>query len=302
MLQRDVATKHSDHKEKKLPLLETVLRSSTQISLALALVTSAAAQTSQPHQTGTAMPPAIGNPPPPASGKQDELAERPTAENSSDPGRRPAVATVDPLAKNREAFFSAHLAALHAGLTLTPDQEGLWAPIETAIRTLDKTNNPRRSREDIAGLLSQSPSDLLRMRGEQLSQRGDAMRKLAEATAPLVERLDSAQKERLPLLLDGMRPARVLRAAFDIRFGKVVEDSGEESDRQGGEHGDGRHTSSDGTGDADRQMSQGRSHGAAQDGMGASEGRYERSESDDRGREPMRQERDRFDMGGGDRS
>lgn len=288
--------------------LKSVIRSATPLSLVLALVGStvcvpAMAQPSPQQQTGTATPPAMGDPAKPPGAQQDVSRQHPTAaEGGGEAGHPTAVGTVDPLTKDREAFFSAHLAALHAGLTLTADQEALWGPVEAAIRTLDKTHNLHQSREDIAGLLSQSPSDLLRMRGEQLTQRGDAMRKLAEATAPLVERLDGAQKNRLPLLLEGMRPASVLRAAFDIRFGKVVDDPDDGSDGQNGEHGGNRHTSSGSGDDSDNHMSQSRSRNASQDGMNAGDDHYRRSESDDRGREQMRSRGDRFDMGDDDRS
>ena len=153
---------------------------------------------------------------------------------------------------DREAFFDARIAALRAGLTLTADEEPLWAPVETAIRAFAKTTGGRHSREQLSSLLREAPSDLVRMRSEQLIQRGEAMKKLVDATGPLLERLSDAQKDRLPVLLQGLHPSRILRAAFNIRHGNVVADpdddvgskagqgmsrSGDEDDGAGRRHG-----------------------------------------------------------------
>src|SRR5579862_6414275 len=40
--------------------------------------------------------------------------------------------------EDRAALFDAHLAALHVGLKLTPDQEKLWPPLENALRECAK--------------------------------------------------------------------------------------------------------------------------------------------------------------------
>ena len=147
----------------------------------------------------------------------------------------------DRVQADRQAFFDARIAALHAGLTLTADQEPLWAPVETAIRAFAKTGGGRHSREQVSSLLHEAPSDLVRMRSEQLIARGEAMKKLVDATGPLMDKLDEAQKDRLPLLLQGLRPSRILRAAFDIRYGEVVndpDDDGSKSGRSRSEDGD----------------------------------------------------------------
>ena len=137
---------------------------------------------------------------------------------------------------DREAFFAARLAALHAGLTLSTDQEPLWAPVETAIRDLAKTRHGRGDRERIDSIMQGSPSDIVRMRSEQLIKRGEAMKALVDATGPLVDHLSDAQKGRLPLLLQGLGPSRVLRAAFDIRYGQVVDDPDDGAGSKNGQH------------------------------------------------------------------
>ena len=40
--------------------------------------------------------------------------------------------------EDRAAFADARIAAVHAGLTLTPDQEKLWPPVEQAVRDFAK--------------------------------------------------------------------------------------------------------------------------------------------------------------------
>src|SRR5450432_993940 len=40
--------------------------------------------------------------------------------------------------EDRAAFADARIAAVHAGLKLTPDQEKLWPPVETAVRDFAK--------------------------------------------------------------------------------------------------------------------------------------------------------------------
>src|SRR5580692_12630200 len=41
-------------------------------------------------------------------------------------------------AEDRAAFADARIAAVHAGLKLSPDQEKLWPPVETAVKDFAK--------------------------------------------------------------------------------------------------------------------------------------------------------------------
>ena len=119
---------------------------------------------------------------------------------------------------DRDAFFSARLAALHAGLQLTPDQQSLWPPVETAIRdlvTLRRSSWHRREQDQ--DQKAGSSINRLTVRGEHLEQMGSALKKLAAATGPLVGSLTPDQKERLPMLLRGVRPGRVMARAFDLQ-------------------------------------------------------------------------------------
>lgn len=126
-------------------------------------------------------------PPPPPPGKPGE------------PPRPPRLSPAD-----REALFDARLAALHVGLKLTPDQEKLWPPVENALRAGRKAADERREK-----MRTERPADMigwLRAAGEGAVARGEALKALADAAAPLDKSLSEDQKRRLPLLLHSVRP------------------------------------------------------------------------------------------------
>ncbi len=113
-----------------------------------------------------------------------------------------------PSAADRAAFMEARIAALHAGLALTPDQEKMWPPVETALRDLSKTrmaiwerlhqmrHDETRKTDPIAWLKTVSENQLAR---------GEALKKLADAAAPLYTSLSDEQKHRLPILARAIR-------------------------------------------------------------------------------------------------
>ncbi|WP_245239908.1 Spy/CpxP family protein refolding chaperone [Methylobacterium variabile] len=113
-------------------------------------------------------------------------------------------------AEDVQAFTDARVAALHAGLKLTPDQEKLWPPVEDAIRNLAKLN--RNQREARRGRdrdpLAETAPDAIRARADALGARADALRKLADASQPLYATLDQAQKQRAAMLSRPMGPHR----------------------------------------------------------------------------------------------
>lgn len=105
------------------------------------------------------------------------------------------------------AFTNARIAALKAGLELTPAQEKNWPSFETALRDMAKARAERmkewrEKREDKDK--DRSLIDGLHMRGQALAARGAEMEKLADAAKPLYESLDEAQKRRFGMLLHGM--------------------------------------------------------------------------------------------------
>ena len=109
--------------------------------------------------------------------------------------------------EDRAAFADARIAAVKAGLKLTPDQEKMWPPVEAAVRDfaklrIDRANarmNP--SRDDARD--PQKPDDpvaRLRDRADTMATTAAAMKKIADAADPLYKTLDDGQKRRLAIL------------------------------------------------------------------------------------------------------
>jgi hypothetical protein len=102
--------------------------------------------------------------------------------------------------EDRAAFFDARVAAIHAGLRLTPDQEKLWPTLEGAARDAMKTMMDERQKFRAAGPAT-NPIDRLQRRAELLTLRGQSMQKIADAARPFYASLSDEQKHRLPVLM-----------------------------------------------------------------------------------------------------
>jgi LTXXQ motif family protein len=107
-------------------------------------------------------------------------------------------------AEDFAAFTDARIAALKAGLKLTPAQEKNWPALETALREQakaraariaewrEKAKEPREHRSVIEGL---------QQGAKRLAASSAELEKLADAAKPLYDSLDDAQKGRFPALL-----------------------------------------------------------------------------------------------------
>ncbi len=112
--------------------------------------------------------------------------------------------------EDRAAFTDARIAAVKAGLKLTPDQEKLWPPVETAVRDfaklrIDRANARMNAEHDSQG--AQKPDDpvaRLRERADNMAASAAAMRRIADAADPLYKTLDDGQKRRLAILTHHM--------------------------------------------------------------------------------------------------
>jgi zinc resistance-associated protein len=105
---------------------------------------------------------------------------------------------------DRAAFLDARIAALHAGLELTPAQEKLWPAVESALRDTHKIiATQRAARRD--GPRPADPVAWLQRISDNTVERGEALKKLADAAVPLYAALNDDQKHRLPFLLHAAR-------------------------------------------------------------------------------------------------
>jgi hypothetical protein len=120
-----------------------------------------------------------------------------------------------PSAEDVSAFTDARIAGLKAGLKLTAEQEKNWPAVETAIRDLAKARADRRAA--MMDRMSQrrearrngNPSDRpapdainrLRQGADAMTTRAAGLKKLADASEPLYNSLDDAQKRRFAVLL-----------------------------------------------------------------------------------------------------
>jgi hypothetical protein len=107
--------------------------------------------------------------------------------------------------EDRAAFADARIAAIHAGLKLTPDQEKLWPPVEAAVHEfaklrIDRANARMQAREAQDSQTPEDPVARLRERADNMAASAAAMRKIADAADPLYKTLDEGQKRRLAIL------------------------------------------------------------------------------------------------------
>ena len=131
------------------------------------------------------------------------------------PGARD-VPRWQPTAEDISAFTDARVAALKAGLKLTPEQEKNWPAFEQAYRDLAKAraDQMRAFREQRQS--NQAGSDYLtrlQRRADALIARGNALKSFGAAAAPLYQSLDESQRYRFAALSRVMGPRHYHRFA-----------------------------------------------------------------------------------------
>lgn len=107
--------------------------------------------------------------------------------------------------EDRAAYADARIAAVHAGLKLSADQEKLWPPVEAAVREfaklrIDRANARMNAPNDDSSQKPDDPVSRLRERADTMAATAAAMKKIAEAADPLYKTLDESQKRRLAVL------------------------------------------------------------------------------------------------------
>jgi zinc resistance-associated protein len=125
-------------------------------------------------------------------------AQDPSAAGSGHEHWRPSAADLN-------ALTDARIAALKAGLQLTPEQAKNWPAVEEAIRITSMARQVRlaaRRDEQHQG----NAIERLREHADAMAQRAAELKKLADAAQPLYESLNDDQKHRLHLLIRMLRP------------------------------------------------------------------------------------------------
>jgi hypothetical protein len=137
-----------------------------------------------------------------AVAQQPPKSDKTAAENSW----RPSPA-------DRAAFVAARVAALHAGLALTPEQEKLWPPVEAVLKDMAQKREARweqhreerramkESMRDNKGAPRPDAMARLRKSAEFMTETGSDLKRLADAAQPLYDKLDESQKRRLEKLV-----------------------------------------------------------------------------------------------------
>jgi hypothetical protein len=110
-------------------------------------------------------------------------------------------------AEDVSAFADARIAALKAGLVLTPDQTKNWPAFETALRNMVALRIDRiKARQGADQQPPASPFDRLARRADNMNKASAALKQIADAGAPLYTSLDDAQKARFTILARMLRP------------------------------------------------------------------------------------------------
>ena len=135
------------------------------------------------------------------------------------------------------AFADARIAALKAGLELTPDQVKNWPPFEQAVRDLVQLRVQRiQARQAGDQTPSSSPFDRMAKRADNMSKTSAALKRIADAGAPLYQTLDDSQKGRFMMLAKMLRPHHHMRGD-NGQGSRHAEGNGRGGDGNGWGHG-----------------------------------------------------------------
>jgi zinc resistance-associated protein len=174
------------------------------------------------QQPGNPAAPAATQPQQPAA---QPPAAQPPAQNAGE-WRRGGWRHASP--QDLAAFADARIAALHAGLELKADQEKNWPAFEQALREMSKMRIARieerqrrmsEPRDQQPNQTPPNPIERLQKRADAMTTRGTALKRLADAAAPLYNSLDDAQKHRFLVLAHALRPHARRQAMWRGRFG-----------------------------------------------------------------------------------
>jgi LTXXQ motif family protein len=121
------------------------------------------------------------------------------------------------------AFADARIAALKAGLQLTPDQAKNWPQFEQAVRDLVQLRIERLQARQAGEQQQQqtvTPFERLSQRADTMAKTSAALKKIADAGAPLYQSLNDDQKGRFVRLARMLRPHHHMRWGHDRGWGE----------------------------------------------------------------------------------
>lgn len=122
--------------------------------------------------------------------------------------------SVEQMAEFAGAMSDARIAALKAGLRLTSEQEKLWPAVETALKEAAKERMENRAerraqRADMPKGERPDVIERLRAQADGMVERGQMMKKVADAAAPLYDSLDESQQRRFAILFKQIEHPRM---------------------------------------------------------------------------------------------
>ena len=126
-----------------------------------------------------------------------------------------------PSPEQRALMLDAHLAGMKAALKLTPDQEKVWAPFESAVRDAAKARGDemRAMREHMQKGERPNPIDFMNEMSDHLSKASSELKQVADAAKPLYDSLNDTQKRDFGPLLRTLRPHHGMRGPWGHRGG-----------------------------------------------------------------------------------
>jgi LTXXQ motif family protein len=110
--------------------------------------------------------------------------------------------------EDRAAFVDAGIAALKAGLELTPDQAKNWPMFEQALRDMAQLRAQLRADREARkqNPTPSTPFERMTGRADNLAKLSAALKHIADTGTPLYQSLNNAQKERFQKLARVLRP------------------------------------------------------------------------------------------------
>jgi LTXXQ motif family protein len=138
--------------------------------------------------------------------------------------------------EDQAAFLDAKIAAVKAGLKLSPAQEKNWPAVESAIRAYDKAKQDQMDAWQKAAHAEDQHKDLIEhmhRKAQFLSAYATETNKLADAVKPLYDSLDDAQRHRLGMLLHMSKRVHGNHPSWGPRGGDGPDGQKPDDDREG---------------------------------------------------------------------